>query len=93
MAQANAVLTRSNSAVMAQLAHMTVTMNTMQAQLKTLASAQINQARPKIKVYCWSYGINFTHGRKTCSANKAGHQEEAYYKKRVVAVKRGVNYG
>ena len=29
LTQANAVLTRSNSAVMAQLAHMTVTMNAM----------------------------------------------------------------
>ena len=36
LAQANAVLTIPNSAVMAQLAHMTVTMNTMLAQLKTL---------------------------------------------------------
>ena len=49
LAQANVVLTSSNSAVMAQLAHMTVTMNAMQAQLKTLTSAQTNQARPKIK--------------------------------------------
>ena len=31
LAQANAVLTSSNSAVMAQLAQMTVTMNAMQA--------------------------------------------------------------
>ena len=39
MTQAYAVLTISNSAVMAQLAHMTVTMNAMQRQLKTLAYA------------------------------------------------------
>ena len=44
LAQSNAVLTSSNSALMAQLAQMTVTMNVMQAQLKTLASAQTNQA-------------------------------------------------
>ena len=37
LAQANAVLTRSKSTVMSQLAHMTVIMNYMQAQLKTIA--------------------------------------------------------
>ena len=39
LTQDNAVLYRSNSAVMADLEQMTVTMNAMQAQLKTLASA------------------------------------------------------
>ena len=91
--QSNAVLTYFKNAVMAKLAHMTVTMNAMQAQLKTLASAQNNQARPKIKFYCWSCGINFTHGSKTCSENKTEHQEEAYNKKVWVAVKRGVYDG
>ena len=52
LTQANAVLTRSKSAVMAQLVHMTVTMNAMQAKLKALASAQNNQAWPKINFYC-----------------------------------------
>ena len=47
LAQANAVLTRSNYAVMAKLAHMTVNINSIQMQLITLASAQTNQARPK----------------------------------------------
>ena len=51
LAQANAVLTSSNSAVMAQLAQMTVTMNSMQAQLKIIASAKTNQARPKKNHY------------------------------------------
>ena len=36
LAQPNAALTSYNSAVMAQLAHMTVTMNAMQAQLNIL---------------------------------------------------------
>ena len=36
--QDNAVLTSSNSVVMAHLAQMTVTMNNIQVQLKTLAS-------------------------------------------------------
>ena len=49
MAQANAVLTISKSVVMAQLAYMTVTMNAMQAQLKTLAYAKTNQTRSKRK--------------------------------------------
>ena len=47
--QANVVLTRSKSAVMAQLAHMTVTMNATQAQLKTLALEKTNQAISKRK--------------------------------------------
>ena len=41
--QANAVLIGSNSALMEQLVHMTMTMNAIQAQLDTLASAQTNQ--------------------------------------------------
>ena len=49
LAQANEVLTRSNSAVMVQLEQMNVTINAMQAQLKILTSAQNNQAMPKIK--------------------------------------------
>ena len=60
---------------------MTVTMNDMQSQLKTLASSQTNQARSKIKFYCRSCGRNFIHGSKNCSEKKAGYQEEAYYKK------------
>ena len=81
LAHSNEVLTSSNFAAMSQLAHMTATMNAMQAQLKTLASAQNNQVRPKRKFYCWSCGSNFTHGSKIFSSKKAGHQEEAYYKK------------
>ena len=65
LTQANAVLTSLNSVVMAQLAQITVTMNTMQVKLKTLASAQTNQARPKSKHYYWSCGRNYTYGGKT----------------------------
>ena len=89
MAQVNAVLTSLNSAVMAQFAHMTVTMNAMQAQLKTLSSAKTNQARPKREFYYCSCGRNFTHGSKTCSEKKVGHQEEAYYKKRMGVSEKG----
>ena len=45
----------------------------------------------KRKFYCWSCWRNFTHGSKTCSAKKSVHQEEAYYKKWWVAVKRDAN--
>ena len=66
MAQANAVLTILNYAVMVQLAQITVTMNTVQEQLKTLVSAQTNQASPKRKHYCCICGSNYTAGSKTC---------------------------
>ena len=45
LAQANAVLTSSKTGVLAQLTQMTVTMNDMQAQLKTLKSTPTNQTR------------------------------------------------
>ena len=89
LAQANAVLTRLKSSVITQLAQMTVIMNAMQEQLKTLASVQTNQVRPKIKYYCWSCGSNFTHGIITCSEKKAGHQEEVYYKKMMGGSEKG----
>ena len=49
LAQANTFLTSSKSAVMAQLAHLNVTMNTMQAQLKTLLLDTKNSTRTKMK--------------------------------------------
>ena len=76
MAQGNAVLNRFNSAVMVQLAQMNVTMNATKAQINILSSAPTNETRSKRKYYCWSCGSNYTHGSKTCSAKKAGHQEE-----------------
>ena len=89
LSQANAVLTIQNSVVMSQLALMTVTMNAMQVQLKTLASAQTNQERPKRKHYCQSCGSNYTHGRKTYLSKKAVHQDDAYYKKRMRGSEKG----
>ena len=47
LSQANVVLTRSNSAVMAQFSYMTVAMNAMQDQLKTLSSDPTNPTRTK----------------------------------------------
>ena len=92
LAQAIVVLTRSNTVVMAQLEHMIVTMNAMQAQLKTLATAPTNQTRSKRKYYCWSFSINYTHGIKTCSSNKPGHQDQAYYKKRLGRSEKGCKW-
>ena len=66
LAQANVFLTSSNSEAMAQLSQMNVTMNAIQVQLKTLASAQTNQASPKKKHYYWICGSNYNHGSKTC---------------------------
>ena len=48
LAQDNTVLTGSNSAVMEQFAQMTVTMNTIQAQLETLNKIEISN--PKINL-------------------------------------------
>ena len=73
LAQSNAVLTSSNSAVTAQLSQMDVTIYAMQAQFKTLASTQTNQLISKRNHYCWICRRNFTHGSKTFSQNKAGH--------------------
>ena len=61
---------------------MTVTMNAIQVQLKTLASAQNNQESPKMKHYCWSCRIKYTNRSKNLSAKKPVHQEKAYYKKK-----------
>ena len=83
IAQTNIFLTSLNTAVIFQLAKMTVTVNSMQAQLKMLTSASKNQTSSKRKYYCWSCVSNYTHGSKTCSYKKSGHQDEAYYKKRL----------
>ena len=70
---------------------MTVMVNDVQAQLKTLTSATENKIRSKRKCYCWSCGIDYIHRSKTCLANNAGHQEEDNYKNRMVGRKRGAN--
>ena len=52
LVQANAVFTSSNRAVMAQLAQMTVTVNSMQAQIKTLVATtkQGQRVNPNVGV-------------------------------------------
>ena len=89
LAQANAVLTRSNYMIIAQLVQMIVTMNVMQAQLKTIASVQTDEARPKKTFYLCSCRRNFTHGRKTRSTKKAGNHKEKYYNKMMVGSEKG----
>ena len=71
---------------------MTVIMSAIQEQLKTLTSAQTNQVSPKRKFYWWICGSNFNHGSKTCLAKKAGHKEEAYYKKRMGGSDKGCEW-
>ena len=89
LAQSNAVLTSSNPVVVEQLEQMTVTMNAMQAQLKTLPSATTNPTSTKRTFYCWSCGINYTHGSKTWSAKKLGHKEDSYCNKWLDGSKNG----
>ena len=81
LAQANEVITSSNSESMAQLSQVTVTMNAMQAQMKTLTATSTNPTRTRSKFYSWICGSNFTHRSKTYSDKKNGHKEEAYHKK------------
>ena len=92
LAQANKVLTRSNSEVMAQLAQMTMNMNTMQAKLNNLSSATTDLTRNNMKYYFWSCGSSYTHGGITLSANKAGHKEDAYYNKRMGVNEKGCKW-
>ena len=89
LTQSNAVLTNSKSAVMAQLSHMTVTMNAIQAQLKALASAQTNQSNPKRKHYFWSCGRKSTHRIKNCLSKRAEHKDDAYYRKMLSSSEKG----
>ena len=83
LAQDNSFLTSSNSAVMIKLAHITVMMNAIQAQLKTFSSATTKPTRANRKYYCWSFVNNYTHENKTCLYNKAVNKEDAYYKKKL----------
>ena len=62
MAQSNAVFPRFNSAVMAQLVQMSVTMNSTKVQLRILSPDTTNKTRSKRKYYCWSCGSNYNHG-------------------------------
>ena len=87
LAQENAVLTKSDYAVITELSQMTATMNTMQSHIKTLSAA--TTTIPKRKYYCWSCrGILFL-GSKSCTSKKVEHKYEAYYKKGLGGSKKG----
>ena len=93
LAQDNAVVTRSNSAVLAQLAQITVTMNAIQAQLKKLASAQTNQSRSKVITTAGvAVAISLT-GAKPAHQIKQETKMKCTKRKGWVAVKRDVNDG
>ena len=66
---------------MAKLAHMTETMNVMQAQLNEFSSTITKPTSTKIKFYCWGCGSKLTHVSKTCLTKKTVHKEEVYHKK------------
>ena len=89
LAQSNVALAIYNSEVMEKLAHITVTMNVIQAQLKTLLLTIKNSTITKRKLYCWRYRRKFTHGSKTCYAKRTGHKEGAYYNKKLWGIEKG----
>ena len=93
LAQANAILTSSKSAVMVKLAQTTVTVNAMQVQLKTLSLTTTNPTRTHRKFYCWICGRNFSHGSKTCSGNKTGQRRKCTTRLDWAEVKMGANDG
>ena len=91
MVHSNSVRISSKSAMMAQLAQLTIDMVKMQSQIKTLSSSSTTIS--KRKCYFCIYGSNFSHGNKTCTTKKSGHKDEAYCKKYYGADKRGANDG
>ena len=81
LAQANAVLTSSNSEVMVKLSQLTVIMKYIQAPNGDVSSIVKNSTIRESKFHCWICVNNFTHGSKTYSSKKNSHKEEVYYKK------------
>ena len=90
LAKSNSVLTRYNYAVMAQLAQMTVIMNVMQAQLKTLDSAQ-KKSDPKNKALLLELREQFQSRKKKLLSKESGTSIGIVLQKGWVAVKRDVN--
>ena len=71
---------------------MTVTMTNIQAQLKTLATAQTNHTMSKRKHYFWSSGSQLHSWEKNLPSNKLVHQDESYYKKILVGSEKGCEW-
>ena len=93
LAQADEVLTSSNSADMGQLAHITVTMNDIKAHIKTLALATTNPTMSKRKFYCWICRRNFTHESKSAWPRKRSTRKMYIKRSYWIEAKRGANDG
>ena len=93
LAQDNTILNSSNSIVVALLAHMNVTINVLQAQLKTMSSTSINPTIYKRKVYCLGFRNNFTRGSKKFMAKKIYIQRSPTTRNYLGETKRSVNGG
>ena len=93
MAQYNAALTSLNTAAMAQFSQMTVTMNAMQVQLKTLSSTKTNQTRSKREHYCWSCGSYYTHISEPDHQRKRDANKKLTTRKECSEVKMDASFG
>ena len=79
LAQLNAVLTSTDTTVMAQLVQITESMGDIQEQIKTLST----NTEPKSKHQCWIIGRKLKHGSRHLPINKSGYKYEAHYINRV----------
>ena len=79
LAQLNAILTSTNTAVMAQLVKITESMGEIQEQIKTLST----NTEPNSKYYCWIISRKLKHGRQHFPTNSSGYKDEAHYINRV----------
>ena len=89
LAQTNAVIKKSNSAVMSQLAQMTATMNTIQTQLSTLSAGSTNSTILRRKYYYLICVRLFSHGSKENPLKKPRHKDGNHYKERLGGNKKG----
>ena len=93
MAEDNAVLNSSNSAVMEKLVQLNVTMNYMQAQMKTSTVKSKNPKITKRKSYCWICVRKLTHGNKPALPRKLSIKRRNTTRRDLGEVKWGANDG
>ena len=79
LAQLNAILTSTNTTVMAQLVQITESMGDIQEQIKTLST----NTEPNSAHKFWIIGRKLKHGRRHFPTNKSGYKDEAHYINRV----------
>ena len=91
LSQANSVLTRFNSEFMAQLAHMTVTMNETQAKLNTFSLATTNTTRTQRIFTLGVAGATILMGVKTAWTRKRATRMMHTSRSDWVESERGVN--